>query len=84
MADCKLKESLFPYLTDILGIRITHWHRNLSLSQTIEKLDLATGRSLRFERMNARRTDISGLNLQVVINIGESCREETEYRVYHH
>ena len=66
-------EILVPYLTEYLGINEIHWYKNLSVSQTIEKLDLAYARSLRFERINAKMNDISGINLQVVINIGQEC-----------
>ena len=72
--DDMTNEILIPYLTDYLGTNEIHWYNNLSVSQTIEKLDLAYGRSLRFERINAKMNDASGLNLQVVINIGPTCR----------
>ena len=68
-----VKQKLRPYLTNYLKIEAIHWYINLNISQTIEKLDLATCRSLRFERMNAKRNNQNGLNLQVVINIGPNC-----------
>ena len=66
-------EVLLPYLTDYLGINEIHWYKNLSPSQTIEKLDLAYGRAMRFERLNAETDELGWLNLQVVINIGINC-----------
>ena len=71
-----IKDRPLSYLTDYLGIGAIHWFTDLSVSQTIEKLDLASGRSLKFERMSAKRND-NGINLQVVINIGDNCNEET-------
>ena len=71
--DLDFDEDLLPYLNNYLKIDAIHWYINLSISQTIEKLDLATCRSLRFERMNAKRNNQNGLNLQVVINIGPNC-----------
>ena len=73
----KIKECLLPYLTKHFGISEIHWYTNLSSSQTIEKLDLATARSMKFDRLNAKNNDHKGLNLQVVINIGRSCTEGT-------
>ena len=73
-----IEKSLLPYLTDYLGISAIHWFTDLSVSQTIEKLDLATGRSLKFERMSTKRND-NGINLQVVINLGDNCREVIKF-----
>ena len=71
-SDKPLGKDFLPYLTDYLGIKTIHWYTNLGPSQTIEKLDLATNRSLRFQRINSKRNDFSGINLQVIIIYGPS------------
>ena len=45
---------------------------------------MATNRSIKFDKANAKRNDHKGINLQVFINIGDTFKYESDGLQKHH
>ena len=65
-----LKNPLMRYLEEYVGVKSVHWFKALSPSQTIEKLEWLTNKSVRFERKAGRDPNSKALRFQIVVNLG--------------